>query len=72
MQLGLFPITSNLANSRANEHAGYIYHNLSGERVPLRGGYWGSGAATGVFALDLYRGRTTAGSTLGSRPAFVA
>ena len=71
-QLGVYPIASNLTNSRANEHAGYIYHNLTGECVPHRGGGWAYGAVSGVFAVSLYHVRTGAGSDIGSRPAFVA
>ncbi len=63
--LGLFPI----ANSGLGSDA--IYINLTGERLPFRGGYWGDGAATGVFALYLSVPRSVAGTNLGSRPAFV-
>lgn len=42
-----------------------------GERLPIRGGFWGSGSFAGVFALDLLRARSFSGSYLGFRAAFI-
>lgn len=50
----------------------YIYHTLTGERLPLRGGPWTHAAAAGVFAVGLFNERTYTGTGLGARPAFVA
>ena len=44
---------------------------MSGERVPIRGGNWGRGAAAGVRALVLGRARSGSNTALGVRPAFV-
>ena len=48
-----------------------FYINVTGERLPIRGGAWGSGGNAGVFALNLGIGRADAGANLGFRPAFV-
>lgn len=50
----------------------YIYHNLTGERLPRRGGAWNSAAGAGVFAVSLNYGRTSPSTDVGARPAFVA
>ena len=44
----------------------------AGERVPLRGGYWGNAAVAGVFALYLNNARSNASTYFGARPAFVS
>lgn len=62
--LGLFPISDALGGDR-------LYLRNYGERLPIRGGSWSYGARAGVFALDLYNPRSYAGSSIGSRPAFV-
>lgn len=49
---------------------GRIYTNNDGERLPVRGGTWGSGASAGLAALYLYGSRAYAGTDLGFRPAF--
>ena len=48
-----------------------FYPNVSGERVPLRGGSWDNGAVAGVFALLLYYDRSFSSASFGARPAFV-
>ncbi|MCA1774966.1 MAG: formylglycine-generating enzyme family protein [Loktanella sp.] len=45
--------------------------NMSGERLPLRGGRWAGGSGAGVFALDLSSARSVSGTIIGFRPAFV-
>ena len=62
--LGLFPISDSLGGDR-------LYLRNYGERLPVRGGNWGSGAGAGVFALDLGYPRSGAGTGIGARPAFV-
>ncbi len=62
--LGLFPISDSLGGDR-------LYLRNYGERLPIRGGYWASGASAGVFALGLTGPRSYAYSDIGSRPAFV-
>lgn len=42
-----------------------------GERLPLRGGDWHTGAGAGVFALPLTEPRTTSYAPVGFRAAFV-
>jgi len=49
---------------------GYLYTNLTGERLPYRGGYRGSGASAGLAALALYLGRASSVSLIGFRPRF--
>ena len=63
-RLGLFPDAS-----RADGDA--IYLDLTGERLPFRGGVWSHGAVAGVRALNLLNARSHVGSNLGARPAFV-
>lgn len=43
----------------------------AGERVPIRGGYWSGAASAGVFDLGLSNARSSAGTNIGARPAFV-
>lgn len=62
---GLFPVTG---TGLGGDTFGY---ELTGERLPVRGGDWGSGAGAGVFMLGLYATRSYAYTTLGARPAFV-
>ena len=49
---------------------GYLYTNLSGERLPFRGGDRSSGASAGLGALRLTVARTNSGSDVGFRPRF--
>ena len=48
-----------------------FYINTSGERLPIRGGYWRRGSRAGVFALYLGSARSDSNSVIGFRPAFV-
>lgn len=45
--------------------------DVTGERLPVRGGLWSYGAGAGLFALNLSYVRASAYSGIGSRPAFV-
>lgn len=49
----------------------YHWMNTTGERVPLCGGRWNNGGSAGVFCVDLSSPRSTAGSIIGFRSAFV-
>lgn len=49
-----------------------IYPNLTIEAQPLRGGNWSNGAAAGVVYLSLTYARSSAYTSVGSRPAFVS
>ncbi len=62
---GLFP----LAGSGLGGDGFYL--NVSGERVPRRGGSWIDAALSGVFALALNIARSPSDSNIGARPAFV-
>lgn len=64
-QHGLFPIASSGLGGD-----GY-WGDVTGERLPRRGGNWDHGASAGVSALDLNAGRGNAYAYLGARPAFV-
>ena len=50
---------------------GAIWVRNYGERLPFRGGAWGSGADAGLAALYLYVRRSSVSSGLGCRPAFI-
>jgi hypothetical protein len=63
--LGLYPVA---ATGLGDD---YLYVNNSGERLPLRGGGWGSGLNTGVFALNLSSLRSHVDSGIGFRVACV-
>ena len=63
--LGLFPVAPSGLGGDG------FYLNVSGERLPCRGGGWFYAAVTGVFALALDDGRAASGALLGARPAFV-
>lgn len=65
--LCLFPVVDAVATFNSDG----LYLNLTIEAIPFRGGYWTSGATAGVFCLYLYSARSNAGTSLGSRPAFV-
>jgi hypothetical protein len=47
-----------------------IWHNVEGERVPLRGGSWSVGDRAGVSAVTLYSPRSHSYDNIGARPAF--
>ncbi len=62
--LGLYPVDSNLENDR-------IYMRNVGERLPLRGGSWGAGIDSGVFALLLKYARSISYRSVGFRSAYI-
>jgi hypothetical protein len=51
---------------------GYLYTDLTAERLPRRGGAWLSTSDAGLGALSLSSARTTASSNIGFRPRFRA
>ena len=63
--LGLFPVAPSGLGGDG------FYLNVSGERLPCRGGSWFYAAITGVFALNLNNGRPDSIAAFGARPAFV-
>ena len=63
---GLFPIAGSGLGGDG------FYLDVTGERVPLRGGLWYDAAVTGVFALALYFPRSYSYASIGARPAFVS
>lgn len=62
--LGLFPVDAALGGD-------VMYLDVTGERLPFRGGYWSGGAGAGVFCLYLTYARSYTTSSIGARPAFV-
>lgn len=50
---------------------GAMWVNGTGERMPFRGGSWGSGSDAGPFALYLGYARSVASTNIGFRPAFL-
>ena len=64
-QHGLFPIASSGLGGD-----GY-WGDVTGERLPVRGGNWDLGASAGVSALSLYYARGAVNTRIGARPAFV-
>lgn len=63
--LGLFPVAPSGLGGDG------FYLNVSGERLPFRGGSWSDAAITGVFARYLTYDRTNSSANIGARPAFV-
>ena len=59
-ELGLFP----------GEPEAYFYADTNGERLPVCGGGWLSGADAGVFYVALSYPRSYSGGSLGFRSAF--
>jgi len=49
----------------------YLWVRNYGERLPLRGGTWLTGASAGVFALTLDTARSASGGHIGFRAAFI-
>ncbi len=64
-QHGLFPIAASGLGGDG------FYLNISGERVPVRGGSWLVVSLAGVFALYLFDARSSSSANFGARPAFV-
>jgi len=52
------------------EPEAYLYADTEGERLPIAGGYWYSGAGAGVFYLNLDYARSYSSGGLGFRSAF--
>lgn len=71
--LGIFPVSNSLGGTLAmpTENGDGIWSELTGERMPLRGGSWRSGVSAGLFALYLANVRAYVGPDFGGRPAFV-
>lgn len=63
--LGLFPVAPSGLGGDG------FYLDVSGERLPSRGGTWGGAAIAGVFALNLSYDRAASSATFAARPAFV-
>lgn len=64
-RLGIFPVADSGLGSDN------MWHDLTGERLPGRGGRWTDGAGAGVFALSLHYARSSTHTVIGARPAFV-
>ena len=64
--LGVFPVSG--AGTLGGDG---IWHTLTGEMLPVRGGSWYNAALGGVFALNLHNARSNVGTSVGSRPVFV-
>lgn len=62
---GLFPVAGSGLGGDC------VWPDVTGERMPVRGGGWYSSAASGVFALSVNAIRGNSGTDIGSRPAFV-
>ena len=65
-QYGLYPIASSGLGGDG------FWIDVTGEHCPVRGGYYGGGALGGVAAMDLYIARSSSGTHIGCRPAFVS
>lgn len=65
--LCLYPHIENTASYNGD----YFAKTMTDERLPVRGGYWNSAAAAGVFALNLLHARSSTRTSIGARPAFV-
>jgi formylglycine-generating enzyme len=63
-KIGVYPITSSGLGGDA------LYHDLTLERIPFRGGHWSDGANAGVFAMILHYARSDASDGIGFRFAF--
>lgn len=62
---GLYPIASSGLGGDG------FWVDVTGERLPFRGGGWYDGALGGVFAVNLYNPRSYSDTSIGCRPAFV-
>jgi hypothetical protein len=51
--------------------SGWVANRNNGERFPIRGGYWYSGADAGLAYLNLNSARSNSNSSVGFRPAFI-
>lgn len=64
-KLGIYPHETTMTRCR------FFMRNL-GERLPSRSGSWNSGSQAGLAATNLTHARSSAGTNLGFRPAFVS
>jgi len=64
--LGVFPVSG--AGTLGSDG---IWHTLTLEQLPFRGGSWSASGLSGVFALNLNNARSAVSASIGSRPAFV-
>ena len=66
-------VAHKLTGASSNPYAakGAIWVRNYGERMPLVGGGWYSGANAGIAALNLYDRRGSAGTNVGFRPAYL-
>ena len=64
IELGLYP-------APGYDGTDYFWLDTNGERIVLRGGYWGSGASAGVFSFGGYHSRADVGTLVGFRSALV-
>lgn len=62
--LGMFPLDASHGGD------GFYFRN-NGERLPFRGGYWTNPSTAGVFNVYLDNPRSSTGTALGFRSAFV-
>ena len=62
---GLFPVAA------AGLGGDGFWVDITGERVPIRGGAWNSGLSAGVSAVLLSAPRSASNTDIGARPAFV-
>ena len=71
--LGLMPVASLLGGTIASPAANGdgFWVDVTGEKLPLRLGSWGSGATAGLSALHLDNVRSNAYDFFGARPGFV-
>jgi hypothetical protein len=71
--LGLMPVANPLGGTIAVPAANSdgFWVDVSGERLPVRGGAWAHSADAGVFTLRCNGVRSNAGANVGARPAFV-
>ncbi|PSU86657.1 hypothetical protein C0W42_19775 [Photobacterium kishitanii] len=51
---------------------GGLFYNITGERIPFKGGTWQSGSRGGLAALNLQYHRTSKYGNVGFRPVFIA
>jgi hypothetical protein len=68
-QLLIDPVVTPVLSAISGDNDLYV-RNYS-ERVPLRGGYWSSGADAGLAALYLGGARSYSHGNIGLRPAFI-
>ncbi len=64
IELGLYP-------APGYEGTDYFWLDTDGERIVLRGGYWGDGANAGVFFFDGDNSRAHVGWSVGFRSALI-